>query len=77
MHRTPEQWSKMQPSAVLAGSDAQRLNVLTMVRDDVVSLGRTLEAIMEAAESGDTDACHELARKALREHDLMQPLGKR
>lgn len=77
MHRTPEEWSKMQPSAVLAGSEAQRLNVLTMIRDDVVSLGRTLEAITEAAENGDTDACHELARKALVEHDLMQPLGKR
>lgn len=77
MHRTPEQWSKMQPSAVMAGSDAQRLNVLTMARDDLVSLGRALEAIMEAAEGRDVDACHELARKALRECDLMQPLGKR
>lgn len=76
MHRTPEQWSKMQPSAVLAGSDAQRLNVLTMARDDLVSLGRTLEAIMEAAEAGDTDACYELARKGLHEHDLMQPLNR-
>lgn len=76
MHRTPEQWSKMQPSAVLAGSEAQGLNVLTMARDDLVSLGRALQAIMDAAENGDVNACHELARSALREHDLMQPLGR-
>ena len=76
MHRTPAEWSQMQPSAVLAGSPAQGLNVLTMARDDIVSLGRALEAIMVAAEDRDIDACHELARKALREHDLMQPPGK-
>lgn len=76
MHRTPEQWSKMQPSAVLAGSEAQGLNVLTMARDDLVSLGRTLEAIMKAAEVGDTEVCYELACKGLREHDLMQPLTR-
>ena len=76
MHRTPEQWSKMVPSAVMAGSEAQRLNVLTMARDDLVSLGRTLEAIKEAAESGDTDACHELARIALTRSDPSKPLAK-
>jgi hypothetical protein len=77
MHRTPAQWSQLQPSAVMAGSEAQRLNVLTMARDDLASLGRTLEAILEAAERDDPDTCHELARKALRDADLMQPLGKR
>ena len=77
MHRTPEQWSKVQPSAVLAGSETQRLNVMTMMRDDIVSLGRVLTAIMEAAERGDTDACHEMARRGLVEHDLMQPLRTR
>lgn len=76
MHRTPAEWKQMVPSAVLAGSEAQRLNVLTMARDDIVSLGRALETIMEAAELGDIDACHEAARQALREHDLMQPLGR-
>lgn len=76
MHRTPADWSKMVPSAVLSGSEAQRLNVMSMMRDDIVSLGRTLEAIMEAAERRDVDACHELARRALRERDLMQPISK-
>jgi hypothetical protein len=66
----------MVPSAVIAGSEAQRLNVLSMARDDLVSLGRTLEAIIEAAENHDVDACHELASKALREADLMQPISK-
>lgn len=76
MHRTPADWKNMIPSAVLSGSKQQGLNVLSMARDDIVSLGRTLEAIMEAAESRDADTCHELARKALREHDLMQPISK-
>jgi len=76
MHRTPADWSKLVPSAVLSGSEAQRLNVMTMMRDDIVSLGRAMEAIMEAAERRDADACHELARRALRERDLMQALGK-
>ncbi len=76
MHRSPEQWSKMQPSAVLAGSEAQRNNVLSMAREDIVSLGRTLEAVMEAAERGDTDACHELARIALTRSDPMQPIAR-
>lgn len=76
MHRTPSDWKNMTPSAVLAGSKAQGLNVLSMARDDIISLGRTLELIMNAAEDHDIDACHELARKALREHDLMQPISK-
>lgn len=76
MHRTPAEWKQMQPAAVLAGSAAQSLNVLTMTRDDIVSLGRALEAIMDAAENRDIDACHELARRALHERDLMQPLGR-
>ena len=41
-----------------------------------LSLGRTLEMIMEAAENGDADACHEAARRALRDHDLMQTISK-
>ena len=76
MHRTPEQWSKMQPSAVLAGSEAQRLNVMSMMREDIVSLGGTLTAIMEAAEGGDTDACHALARIALTRSDPSKPLAR-
>lgn len=65
MHRTPEQWSKMQPSAVLAGSDAQRLNVFTMIKEDVVSLGRILEAIKEAVENSDPNAAWQMAHNAL------------
>lgn len=76
MHRTPAQWKNMVPSAVVAGSEAQRLNVLSMAREDIVSLGRTLEAIMEAAEGGDTYACHELARIALTRSDPAKPLAK-
>lgn len=77
MHRTPSQWSNMKPSAVMAGSEAQRLNVLAMAREDIISLGRTLECIMEAAELGDIDACHEAARQALREANCDQPIRTR
>ena len=76
MHRTPAEWRAMAPKLVLAGSPAQGVNVMSMLRDDIVSLGRSLEAIMEAADNGDTTACHELARLALTEHDLMQPISK-
>lgn len=65
MHRTPEQWSKMNPGAVLAGSEAQRLNVLTMVKEDVVSLGRILEGIKEAVENSDPNAAWQMAHDAL------------
>lgn len=74
LHRTPEQWFLMQPGAVLAGSEAQRLSVLSMARSDLVSLGGTLSAIMEAAERGDADTCHELARLALTKSDPSKPL---
>ncbi|TXH56935.1 MAG: hypothetical protein E6Q97_05480 [Desulfurellales bacterium] len=76
MHRKPSDWKNIVPSAVLAGSEAQRLNVMSMMRDDIISLGRTLECIMEAAELGDIDACHEAARQALTLCDLMQPISK-
>lgn len=77
MHRTPADWDKTVPSAVVAGSTAQTINVLSMACDDIAELGRTLRSIMEAAEGGDIDACHELARLALTRFDLMQPLRKR
>lgn len=77
MHRTPAQWSDMKPSAVMAGSEAQRINVLAMAREDIISLGRCLETIMEAAELGDIDACHEAARQSLHKHDINQPIKTR
>jgi len=77
MHRKPTEWDKVVPASVLAGSDAQALNVLSMAVDDIAELGRTLRTIMEAAELGDIDACHEAARQALTRHDLMQPIRKR
>lgn len=52
MHRTPEEWGKTIPSAVLAGSPAQSLNVLSMAIDDIAELGRMLKSIMEEAENG-------------------------
>ena len=76
MHRTPAQWHDMVPSAVMAGSEAQRINVLSMARDDLVELGRKLEAIKEAAENDDVFACHEMARRALIEADICQPIRK-
>ncbi len=77
MHRTPSQWSNMSPGAVMAGSVTQQLNVLAMAREDIISLGLTLECIMEAAEFGDIDACHEAARQALREANCDQPIRTR
>ena len=78
MHRTQEEWSKMQPRAVLAGSDTwQRLNVLTMAQEDICELGRALEAIKTALLQGDTDGCFQLVRKALGESDPTQPVRTR
>jgi hypothetical protein len=77
MHRTPDDWSKTIPAAVLSGSRAQSLNVLSMAVDDLTELGRTLRTIMEAAELGDIDACHEAARQALTRCDLTQPIRNR
>lgn len=53
LHRTPEQWSKLNPEAVLAGSEAQRLNVMTMLRDDIVKMGALLERIEKIANAPD------------------------
>jgi len=76
MHRTVEDWSRLSPSAVVDGSRQQAVNVLGMARDDIRSLGAALAAIMEAAENRDVDACHELARRALSDRNLMQPISK-
>ena len=77
MHRTWKQWKLVVPSAVVDGSKAQSANVLAMACDDIAELGRALEAIKEAAEIRDVDACHELARRALMTADLMQPIRQR
>lgn len=85
MHRTPEEWSKVKPSAVTEGSTAQATNALAMARDDILELAAALEKIAEIA-CGDVayswglthlKECGEIARKALREHDLMQPIHVR
>ena len=77
MHRTIAAWKQVKPSAVVDGSKAQSANVLGMAIDDLKEMGAALTAIMEAAELGDTDACHELARRALMTADLMQPIRTR
>lgn len=77
MHRTPAQWKQVKPSAVVDGSKAQAANVLAMAIDDIGELGRALEAIKDAAENRDADACHEIARQALMTADLMQPIRQR
>lgn len=77
MHRTIDAWKKVSPSAVVDGSKAQSMNVLGMAVDDLKEMGATLTAIMEAAELGDTDACHELARRALMVADPMQSIRTR
>ena len=77
MHRTWQQWKQVSPSAVVDGSKAQSANVLGMACDDIAEMGRVLEAIKDAAENNDVDACHELARRALLTADLMQPILQR
>lgn len=77
MHRTAAAWKQVQPSAVVDGSKAQAANVLGMALDDIRELAASLEAIKDAAENGDVDACHELARRALMSADLMQPIRQR
>lgn len=77
MHRTLEAWKQVRPGAVVDGSKMQAANVLAMAIDDIRELGRALEAIKDAAENQDADACHELARRALMTADLMQPIRQR
>jgi hypothetical protein len=77
MHRTLEAWKQVRPGAVADGSKVQAANVLAMAIDDIRELGRALEAIKDAAENQDADACHELARQALMTADLMQPIRQR
>lgn len=77
MHRTIAAWKQVKPSAVVDGSKAQAANVLAMAIDDLRDMGATLAAIMDAAEHGDIDACHELARRALMTADLMQPIRQK
>ena len=77
MHRTPDDWSKTKPASVMAGSPAQRFNVLSMAVDDLEEMGRNLRTIMEAAELGDIDACHECARQALTCFNISQPTKQR
>jgi hypothetical protein len=77
MHRTIEAWKQVQPSAVVDGSKMQSANVLAMAIDDLKEMGAALRAIMDAAENQDSDACHDLARRALMTADLMQPIRQR
>jgi hypothetical protein len=77
MHRTIAAWKQVSPAAVVDGSKQQSANVIAMAIDDLKAMGAALEAIMDAAESGDADACHELARRALMVADLMQPIRTR
>lgn len=77
MHRTVEAWKQVRPGAVVDGSKMQSANVLAMAIDDIRELGRALEAIKDAAENRDADACHEIARQALMTADLMQPIRQR
>ena len=77
MHRTWKQWKQVVPSAVVDGSKAQSANVIAMACDDIAELGCALEAIKEAAEDNDADACREIARRALMTTDLMQPIRQR
>jgi len=74
MHRTIAAWKQVRPSAVVDGSKAQAANVLAMAIDDLKEMAATLTAVMDAAESGDADACHELARRALLTADLMKKI---
>lgn len=77
MHRTIAAWKEVKPSAVIDGSKAQNANVLGMAIDDLKEMGSALAAIMEATERGDTDACHEIARRTLMVADLMQPIRQK
>ncbi len=75
MHRTIAAWKKVSPAAVVNGSKAQSANVLGMAIDDLREMGAALEAIMDAAENRDHDACHEIARRTLMTADLMKPIS--
>lgn len=77
MHRTLEAWKQLKPSAVVDGSKAQAANVLGMAADDIREMGIALHAIMDAAENGDADACHEIARRTLMVAELMKPISQR
>lgn len=75
MHRTHAQWADMNPAAVIVGSETQQRNVMQMMKEDLITSGLAFEAIIEAAELGDTDACHELARQAMMA-DCDMPLAR-
>jgi len=75
LHRTHAQWSGMNPAAVIVGSETQQRNVMQMMKEDLITSGRAFEAIIEAAELGDIDACHELARRAMMA-DCDKPLSR-
>lgn len=77
MHRTIAAWKMVKPSAVADGSKAQSANVLGMAIDDLREMGGALAAIMEAAEHGDADACHEIARRTLMVAELMKPIQQK
>lgn len=42
MNRTREEWSKVKPAAVAGGSNAQAVNVMTMMLQDIEALHREL-----------------------------------
>lgn len=45
LHRTPEEWSKVDPKAVVSGSSAQAENVLKMALQDIARLAADRDRI--------------------------------
>lgn len=65
MNRTPEQWERVNPEAFRSGSIQQAVNVIAMMREDLLSQSRYIQHLADAlgtAEAG--DALIEVARNA-------------
>jgi hypothetical protein len=51
MNRTREEWSKVKPLAVAGGSEAQTVNVMTMMLKDIEALYRAFDEIAKISEA--------------------------
>ena len=48
LNKDPSSWERVSPEAVLSGSEAQRINVLTMAKQDIARLDAELRRAMNA-----------------------------
>jgi hypothetical protein len=45
LDKDPESWARVSPVAVIGGSEAQRVNVLTMAKHDIAMLAAEVERL--------------------------------